>query len=74
MKIIIIDNGKVRLNNFIDWLIYMIGYTLILIFVSMLFSNTFMLDNGYFGLWAFLASIIIYILNKTIKPIIFFLT
>jgi putative membrane protein len=74
MRVIIVDGKKARLNNFIDWLIYMIGYTLVLILVSILFNDTFIIDNSYFGLWAFLASIIIYILNKTIKPIIFLLT
>lgn len=74
MKITIIENGKVRLNNFIDWLLYMVGYTLVLILVSVIFNDTFILDNSYFGLWAFITSVIIYILNKTIKPIIFLLT
>lgn len=74
MKVIIIEDKKVRLNKFLDWFIYMLGYTLILITVSVLFSKTFIIDNSYFGFWAFLTSIIIYILNKTIKPIIFFLT
>lgn len=74
MKITIIENGKVRLNNIIDWLLYMVGYTLVLILVSVIFNDTFILDNSYFGLWAFITSIIIYILNKTIKPIIFLLT
>lgn len=79
MKIIIINDDKmghtkVTLNKFVDWLIYMVGYTLILILVAILFNDTFKIDNSYFGLWPFLASIIIYILNKTIKPIIFLLT
>lgn len=74
MKIIVIDGGKARLNKFIDWLIYMVAYTLILVVVSIIFNDTFILDNSHFGLWAFLASIIIYIINKTIKPIIVFLT
>jgi len=74
MKIIVIDSEKVRLNKFVDWLIYMAGYTLILILVSIIFNDTFQIDNSYFGLWAFLTSIIIYVLNKTIKPIIFLLT
>lgn len=74
MKVIVIDSGKVRLNKFIDWLIYMVGYTLILIVASIIFNDTFILDNSHFGLWAFLTSVIIYILNKTIKPIILFLT
>ncbi|MFA5407195.1 MAG: phage holin family protein [Bacilli bacterium] len=79
MKVIVIDDNKhsdkvVRLNKFIDWLIYMGGYTLILILISVIFNDTFKIDNGYLGLWAFLTSVIIYILNKTIKPIIFLLT
>lgn len=72
VKIIkIMDNKKI--NSFIDWLIYIISYTIILIVVSILFELVY-IDNSYFGLWTFLASIIIYILNKTIKPIIFLLT
>lgn len=74
MKVIVVDKEKIRLNKFFDWLLYMFLYTLILIFVSILFSKTFQIDSSYFGLWAFMASIIIYILNKTIKPIIFVLT
>jgi len=77
-KIIVIDDEhsseKVRVNKLIDWLIYMFGYTMILILVSILFDETFIIDNSYFGLWAFLTSVIIYVLNKTIKPIIFLLT
>jgi putative membrane protein len=77
-KIIVIDdehvNQKIKVNKFVDWLIYMFGYTMILILVSVLFDETFIIDSNYFGIWAFLASVIIYVLNKTIKPIIFFLT
>jgi len=77
-KIIVIDeehrSEKVRINKLIDWFIYMFGYTMILILISILFDETFIIDNSYFGLWAFLASVIIYVLNKTIKPIIFLLT
>lgn len=65
---------KKRINKFIEWLIYMIGYSLILIMVSLLFDNTIIIDNSYFGLWALIASIIIYILNKTVKPLIVKLT
>lgn len=63
-----------KISNFLEWLIYMIGYSLILIMVSLLFDNTIFIDNNYYGIWAFLASIIIYILNKTIKPLIVWLT
>lgn len=57
-----------------EWLVYIIGYGIILIAVSILFPKTMYIDSTYFGLWGFLASTIIFILNKTIKPIIVWLT
>lgn len=57
-----------------DSLIYIICYTLILILLSYIFKHTIQLDTGMFGLWAFLVSITIYFLNKTVKPILFSLT
>jgi len=74
MKIIIKENKKLRLNKFIEWLLYMIGYSLVLICVTTLFKNTLYIDNSYFGLWSLIATIIIYILNKTIKPLLVWLT
>ncbi len=74
MRIIIIDkNNKARLNKIIDWLIYMVGYALILIFASLVFKSID-INGAYYGLFAFIAAVIIYILNKTIKPILFLLT
>lgn len=69
-----ITKNKKRISNFLEWIIYMLGYSLILITVSLLFDNTIQIDNSLFGLWALIASIVIYILNKTIKPIIVWLT
>lgn len=74
MKIIIKENKKLRLNKFIEWLLYMIGYSLVLICVTTIFKNTLYIDNSYFGLWSLIATIIIYILNKTIKPLLVWLT
>lgn len=76
MKIIVMNKQtkKPHLNYFVDWLIHMVGYSLVLITVSVLFKNTIQIDNSMFGLWAFLASVIIYVLNKTIKPILVWLT
>lgn len=73
MKVFVIEKNN-KINKFLEWLIYMIGYSLILISISVLFKNTIQIDNNYFGFWAFFASIIIYILNKTIKPVIVWLT
>lgn len=74
MKIIVIEDKKARLNRLIDWLIYMVGYAIILITVSILFKNTFYIDSSMYGLWGLIAAIIIYFLNKTVKPIIVYLT
>lgn len=60
-------------NKFVEWLMYMIGYAIVLITVSVLFSS-FEINNKYFGLYALLASIIIHILNQTIKPVLTYIT
>ena len=61
-------------NKFFEWLLYMVGYAIVLIGVSLIFDKTFYISNKYYGLYAFLAAVIIYILNQTIKPILFYLT
>lgn len=71
MRVFILNNR--RINNFIDWLIYIISYAIVLILVSVLFDSIY-IDNAYFGFWALMASVIIYLLNRTIKPILFLLT
>jgi len=68
------DKSVKNKKSFIIWLLYMILYSLILVVVSVLFPKTIFIDNTYFGLWSFLASIIIYVLNKTIKPFLIWLT
>ncbi len=76
MKLIIFDRKKQtnKINVWFDWVIHMILYGLILITVSLIFKNTIYIDNSYFGIWALVTAIIIYFLNKTIKPIIIALT
>ena len=70
MKVIINENNENRLNNFLDWVIHISGYSLTLFLVDIIF-NAFEVDHI---IYYFIASILIYILNKTIKPIIFKLT
>lgn len=65
---------KKKLNKFIEWIIYMIGYSIVLMSVTMIFKNSLYIDPSFFGMWSLLANIIIYILNKTIKPLIVWLT
>lgn len=76
MKLAIIDKttNKFRINRFVDWLIYMVAYSFVLLAVCMIFKKTIHIDEHYFGLWFFIANVIIYILNKTIKPILIWLT
>ena len=61
-------------NRFFEWLLYMAGYAIVLIAVSLMFNKSFYISNEYYGLYAFLASVIIYILNQTIKPVLVYLT
>lgn len=58
----------------IDWLLSVFGYALILLSVSLVFKKTVYIDPTYYGLWGFLASVIIFILNKTIKPVLVWIT
>jgi len=61
-------------NKWLDWLIHMVGYALVLITVSVIFNDTVYIDNSYFGLWGLIAVIIIFILNRTIKPLLVWMT
>ena len=63
-----------KINKYLDWFIHMLGYTLVLITVSLIFKKTVYIDNSYYGLWGLIAVLIIFILNRTIKPILVWLT
>ncbi len=65
---------KKKINKFIEWIMYMLGYSIVLMSVTMIFKNSLYIDQSFFGLWCLLANIIIYILNKTVKPLIVWLT
>ncbi len=74
MKVIIVDDNnkkrpnkeeiEYRLNLFLEWLIYMFGYAIVLLLTSNLFRPLYV-ENFLYG---FIAAILIYILNKTVKP------
>lgn len=66
------NKNKLVNNKVLEWIIYIIGYGVVLLIVSSLFDS-FYINNKYFGMYAFLAAIIIHILNETIKPIINFM-
>jgi len=64
---------KKRMEDLIEWVLQIVGYALILVFVATFF-DTFQIDDEHLYLYGFVATLIIFILNKTIKPILFFLT
>ena len=63
-----------KINKFLEWIIYIIGYSVVLITITILFKNSLYIDSAFYGIWSVIATIIIYILNKTIKPLIVWLT
>lgn len=63
-----------KINPYLDRFIHIIGYTLVLITVSVVFDDTVYIDNQFFGLWGLLAMLIIYVLNRTVKPVLVWLT
>lgn len=68
---------KSKHNFFIklfDWIVRILGYTVILMLMTLVFKNTLYIDNSYYGLWCLVAAILIYLLNKTIKPFLVWLT
>lgn len=73
LHLIVIEKNKVRINRFIEWLLYMIGYTIVLIITSFLFKDMY-IDKRHFLFYSFIIILIIYLLNNTIKPILFKLT
>ena len=66
--------NKLIKNKFFETVLYIIVYAIILIFVSCLFKKSLYINNDYFGVYALIASLIIYILNQTIKPILIYIT
>ena len=73
MKLIIKEKNITRINRFVDWLLYMLGYTLVFIFVTSLF-HTIHIDENHLIIWSFIIELLIYVLNKTVKPILVTLT
>ena len=73
MKLVIKDKNKVRINRLFDWLIHMIGYIIVFIIVTSLFKSIY-IDSNHLIIWSSIIVLVIYILNKTIKPILVTLT
>lgn len=73
MHLIIKEKDVIRLNKFIEWAIYMAGYTFVFILVSKLFKSMH-IDNEHYYIYSMLIVLIIHILNRTVKPVLVTLT
>ena len=73
MQLVIKEKNKLRINRLIDWLLHMVGYTIVFILVTSLFKSIY-IDSNHLILWSIAIVLIIYALNKTIKPILVTLT
>ena len=62
------------ISNVLDLLCHFIGYTLVLILTSLIFKNTIIVDDSHYYIWGFIAVIIIWAFNKTVKPLLFWIT
>ena len=59
MQIIIKEKNKTRINHLLDWIIYMIGYTIVFIFVTSFFKS-FHIDSDHLIIWAFFIVLVLY--------------
>lgn len=74
MQVVVIGkNNKVRFNKILEAILYLVGYTISFLLVSTMF-DTFVLSKEYTLFYAILAVVLIFILNKTVKPILVFFT
>lgn len=73
MHLIIKEKNKVRINRFIDWLLYMVGYTIVFIIVTSFFKSIY-IDSKHLIIWSVIIELVTYFLNKTVKPILVTLT
>lgn len=65
--------NKVKNKKLVNWVIYMVSYAIVLIFISAI-SDSLYIDTSNYGMYAFITVVIIQVLNKTIKPILFLFT
>jgi putative membrane protein len=61
-------------DNIYNWLLNILVYGLVLVITSLVFKNYFYLDLSDYGIWVIIVSILVYLLNRTIKPLLTWLT
>jgi putative membrane protein len=73
MRLVIKEKNKTRINGFVDWLLYLFGYTLVFIIITSLFDSIYV-DENHIIIWSAIIVMLLYVLNKTVKPILVTLT
>ena len=73
MKLVIIEKNKVRINKLLDWFLHMIGYTIVFFLATSLFKSVHINSEHKYLIYVLIV-LIIYFLNKTVKPILVNLT
>lgn len=73
MHLITKSKEGVHLNKIIEWIIYLLGYTLVFILVSKMFKTIYVNEKHYY-LYSTLIVFIIRLLNQTVKPLLVTLT
>ena len=70
MKLVIKEKNEKRINLVLDSILHISGLALVLFIIDIIF-NSFDVDNYYYGL---LVVLIIFVVNKTVRPILVRLT
>ncbi len=66
-------NEQTKLEQLTEWILYFIGFTLVIMGVSKIFKSVY-IDQNHFILYSALIVCLIQFLNKTLKPILFTIT
>lgn len=64
---------KSNLDQLLDWILHFVSYAIVFIFVATFFDS-FQIDDTHLYTYGVLATLIIFLLNKTVKPLLFRLT
>ena len=73
MRIVVGEKEKLHFNRLLEWLLYFVGYLFVFFIVSKLFKSS-AIDPKHPLFYCTLAVLIIYLLNKAVKPFLVSLT
>ena len=62
------------MKKFIDCILHIGCYALVLVIATRLFPSHIYINLDNYGIWSFVAATIMFVLNKTVKPVITWLT